>query len=87
VTKGKLSMKITIDIDCTPEEAREFMGLPNMEDVQKAFFKMMQQQYGSVAKDMNTEDVVSMWTEIGQKNMQAFQNMMAANAEKSNIKD
>ena len=23
-------MKVTVDVDCTPEEARRFMGLPDM---------------------------------------------------------
>ena len=29
-------MKITIDVDCTPLEARQFMGLPDVEPMQKA---------------------------------------------------
>ena len=28
-------MKVTIDIDCTPEEARTFLGLPDLGKVQK----------------------------------------------------
>ena len=29
-------MKITVDVDCTPLEARQFMGLPDVEPMQKA---------------------------------------------------
>ena len=29
-------MKITINVDCTPLEARQFMGLPDVEPMQKA---------------------------------------------------
>ena len=29
-------MKITVDIDCTPEEARQLMGLPDVADAQRA---------------------------------------------------
>ena len=29
-------MKVTIDIDCTPEEARRFMGLPDLTPVHDA---------------------------------------------------
>ena len=29
-------MKITVNVDCTPLEARQFMGLPNVEPMQKA---------------------------------------------------
>ncbi|MFY9972047.1 MAG: DUF6489 family protein, partial [Roseiarcus sp.] len=28
-------MKITVDVDCTPLEARQFMGLPDVEPMQK----------------------------------------------------
>ena len=29
-------MKITVDVDCTPLKARQFMGLPDVEPMQKA---------------------------------------------------
>lgn len=81
-------MKITIDIDCTPEEAREFMGLPDMEKAQKMFMEAMQSQMKLNMQDASSEDIVNMWTEIGQKNMQAFQKMMSdAMSKKAGTKD
>jgi hypothetical protein len=35
-------MKIHLDIDCTPEEARTFMGLPDVGPMQEAVMKEMQ---------------------------------------------
>lgn len=32
-------MKITVDVDVTPQELREFLGLPNVEKIQKEFLK------------------------------------------------
>lgn len=32
-------MKITIDVDLTPEELRQFMGLPNVEKLQEQMIK------------------------------------------------
>jgi hypothetical protein len=29
-------MKVTVEIDCTPAEARQFFGLPNVEPMQAA---------------------------------------------------
>ncbi|MFP6777685.1 MAG: DUF6489 family protein, partial [Alphaproteobacteria bacterium] len=29
-------MKVTIDIDCTPEEARRFLGLPDLDKAHQA---------------------------------------------------
>ena len=35
-------MKITVDIDCTPQEARTFLGLPEVEKMQEAVMKELQ---------------------------------------------
>lgn len=37
-------MKITIEVDCTPEEARAFLGLPDMAQMQQQFMKAFQEQ-------------------------------------------
>jgi hypothetical protein len=34
-------MKVTVDIDCTPEEARRFMGLPDLSSVHEAYLEKM----------------------------------------------
>lgn len=39
-------MKITVDLDITPEELRRFLGLPNVEGLQEEMLKMAQQQLG-----------------------------------------
>lgn len=55
-------MKITIDIDCTPEEARGFFGLPDVKPMQDAMMAEMQRrmQEGLSAQDMET--LVKAWT-------------------------
>jgi len=35
-------MKVTVDVDCTPEEARRFLGLPDLTAVHAAFVEKMQ---------------------------------------------
>ena len=37
-------MKVTIDIDCTPEEARTFLGLPDVKPFQDAMMDKMPDQ-------------------------------------------
>ncbi len=32
-------MKVTIEIDCTPIEARQFMGLPDVQPMQAAVWR------------------------------------------------
>ena len=34
-------MKVTVDVDCTPEEARRFMGLPDLSQVHEAYVERM----------------------------------------------
>ena len=35
-------MKVTVDFDCTPEEARRFMGLPDLTPVHEVYIDRMQ---------------------------------------------
>ena len=37
-------MKLNIDLDCTPEKAREFFGLPEIEPIQQAAKTRVQRQ-------------------------------------------
>lgn len=37
-------MKINIEIDCTPEEARSFLGLPDFQPMQAAVVAKLQEQ-------------------------------------------
>lgn len=34
-------MKVTVDVDCTPEEARRFLGLPDLSQVHQAYLDKM----------------------------------------------
>ena len=38
------AMKVTIDIDCTPEEARAFLGLPDLGPAQRAYVEEFQKR-------------------------------------------
>jgi hypothetical protein len=34
-------MKVSVDVDCTPEEARRFLGLPDLSAVHEAYVEKM----------------------------------------------
>jgi hypothetical protein len=38
-------MKITVTVDCTPEEARAFLGFPDMSAIQQRMLGAMQEQF------------------------------------------
>jgi len=48
-------MKITIDFDVTPEELRQFFGLPNIEGLQEEMLKRAQQQMNDSGQAMFNE--------------------------------
>ena len=37
-------MKVTVNVDCTPEEARAFIGLPNIAPLQERMMKEMEER-------------------------------------------
>ena len=48
-------MKVTVEIDCTPEEARAFFGLPDVRALQESMMSQMQAQMQKVAGGVDPE--------------------------------
>ena len=54
-------MKITVDIDCTPQEARAFLGLPNIEPMQDALLAQLQEQLSKYVASTDPETMLKVW--------------------------
>ena len=54
-------MKITIDIDCTPQEARAFMGLPEVAPLQEVMMKELEKRLRDGLKTMDPEPLLKAW--------------------------
>ena len=54
-------MKIRIDIDCTPEEARRFVGLPDVTQMQEAVMAELEKQTLSRLKSMDVDTLMKQW--------------------------
>lgn len=68
-------MKISIDIDCTPEEARDFLGLPDVKPMQDALLDEIQAQMMNNVKAMDPETMFKTWLPAqvqGLEQMQKF---------------
>lgn len=65
-------MKINIDIDCTPEEARTFLGLPDIADMQKALIDELQKKMTENIHNMDPETMMKTWLPV---TMQGFEQM------------
>jgi Family of unknown function (DUF6489) len=66
-------MKITIDIDCTPQEARTFFGLPHVEPMQEALVAQMQERLTQYLDAMEPDALMSAWLPGGIKGLTALQ--------------
>ena len=54
-------MKLKIDIDCTPQEARAFLGLPDVESVQKALYGEVEARMRAALDRMDPERLMETW--------------------------
>jgi Family of unknown function (DUF6489) len=68
-------MKVNIEIDCTPQEARQFFGLPDLAPMQAAVMDKLQQQMTSNIDKMNPEALLQSWFSFDPKLAERFQDL------------
>ncbi|HVI52777.1 MAG TPA: DUF6489 family protein [Candidatus Sulfotelmatobacter sp.] len=68
-------MKITFDVDCTPEEARTFFGLPDVKSMQDSMMKKIEERMGANLDAMSPEALLKTWLPAGVQGMEQFQKM------------
>lgn len=54
-------MKVTIEIDCTPEEARSFMGMPDVRPLQEEIMADLRKRMLEAAKGFEPDQVLKTW--------------------------
>jgi len=69
-------MKITVDVDCTPEELRNFFGLPDVRPMQDALMKQIQDQMATNLHAMEPETMFKVWMPAGIQGMEQMQKML-----------
>lgn len=58
-------MKVTIDIDCTPEEARTFLGLPDLSSLHQVYLERMEQLIKEGVTTADVEKMMNTWMSVG----------------------
>jgi hypothetical protein len=58
-------MKVSIEIDLTPEEARSLLGMPNMTAIQDVFVGMAKDKLEKTSGLVDLEPMLKTWTGIG----------------------
>ena len=73
-------MKVNIEIDCTPLEARQFIGLPDLAPMQTAVMDKLQQQVLSNIDKVSPESLMQSWFTFDPKIAERFQDMFVTMA-------
>lgn len=72
-------MKVHFDIECTPEEARAFFGLPDVRPLQAAVMEEMQARTLEAMRRMEPEAVLKSWFSTGASGFEQFQKAFWSN--------
>ena len=66
-------MKIKIDIDCSPEEARAFLGWPDVTEFQRAAMEQMQRRASEYLDSLEPDKLAKMFMPAGMEAWDAMQ--------------
>jgi hypothetical protein len=69
-------MKITIEVDCTPAEARAYMGLPDVEPLQAEVMGEIQRRAMQALSMTDPQQLLKNWVPWGAQGLEAFQSIM-----------
>jgi Family of unknown function (DUF6489) len=73
-------MKVNIEIECTPIEARQFFGFPDVAPMQMAVMDKLQQQMMSNIDKVSPESLIHSWFSFDPKLAERFQDMFVTMA-------
>jgi hypothetical protein len=73
-------MKVNIEIECTPLEARQFFGLPDVQPMQTAVMEKLQHQMLSNIEKVSPEALMQSWFTFDPKLAERFQDMFVTMA-------
>jgi hypothetical protein len=71
-------MKVTINVECTPIEARTYMGLPDFTPVNDAMVEDMKAQMSANMAKLQPEEMFRSWMSLGGQAQEQFMKMMTA---------
>ena len=69
-------MKITIEIDCTPTEARQFLGLPDFEPIHAVVMKEVERRTLAEMDRFSAEGLLKSWLSAFPQNADQIQELV-----------
>lgn len=76
-------MKINVEVDCTPEEARRVMGLPDFTPVHEKYIEMLTNSMDGVVSPDVLENVMRSWAPVNDAGMNFWRKMFEGASSKS----
>jgi hypothetical protein len=71
-------MKINVEVNCTPEEARAFFGLPDLKPMQDRVLAQIEDRMRSGLDSMNPETVFKTWIPASMQGVEQLQQIQQA---------
>jgi hypothetical protein len=69
-------MKVNVVIDCTPEEARRFLGLPDVSKANEAYVEAMTKAVKGVGSVEQLQEMAKQIAPMGELGMKFFQQFL-----------
>jgi hypothetical protein len=66
-------MKFKVDVECTPDEARVFFGLPDVKPLQEALLPEIEERLRATLKAMDPEAMLKTWLPATLKGLEQLQ--------------
>ncbi|KAF0177105.1 MAG: hypothetical protein IV086_10180 [Hyphomonadaceae bacterium] len=73
-------MKMTMNVECTPEEARRFVGLPDVTPLNEMLVREMTARAEENMKMMSPDIMMKSWMSFGGQAQDAFMKLMTTAA-------
>jgi hypothetical protein len=71
-------MKVNVEINCTPEEARAFFGLPDLGPMQQRIMSEIEERLRNSLNSMNPEAIFKTWLPASMQGVDQMQQMQQA---------
>jgi hypothetical protein len=69
-------MKMTIEVDCSPEEARRFLGLPDVSTLNEHLVEEMKRRIDANMSMISPDEMMKNWMSFGAGAQEQFRKLM-----------
>ena len=69
-------MNIKVDVDCTPEEARRFLGLPDLTPVHQAYIERMTKAASEGLTAESAAEMMKSWGPMSEAGLTMWRSML-----------